>query len=101
VTRRRRIAIGLAVTLVVLAALTGVYAALLEDQPPGQSLDPHHAGVAVAGGFAVLFCSVALWRLREVARARAGWLDAGFWLAVAALSLLAVVTVGILSRLGG
>src|SRR5215472_9145076 len=100
-TRRRRVAIGLAVTLVVLAALTGVYAALLEDQPPSQSLDPHHTGVGLTGGIAALLCIVALWRLRDVARARAGWLDAGFWFALAVLSLLATVAVGTWSRLGG
>lgn len=98
---RRRIAIGLGTGLMALAALVGWAAAWLEDLPPSQTIDPHHSGVAIAGGIAALFCIYALWHLSDVARGRAGWVGAGFGLALALLALLAVDAVAFASRLGG
>jgi peptidoglycan biosynthesis protein MviN/MurJ (putative lipid II flippase) len=83
-----------------LAALVAWAAASLEDQPPSQSIDPQHAGVATAGAFAACFCIVALWRLRKASRGR-GWLGASVWLAVAIIALFVVVLVAFASRLGG
>lgn len=101
-TRRRRIAVGLAVTLIVLAALTVGLSALVDfSLSPQESLDPHHHGFETAAGFAAVLGGVALWRLREAARGRAGWADAGLWFGLAVLSLLALVAVGVASRLGG
>jgi hypothetical protein len=100
--RNRRLAVALAVTLLVLAALAYASAALLDfTLGPGQSLDPHRHGFAVAGALAAVLCILALWRLREVARGRTGWSDAGLSFAFAVLALLVLVVVAFASRLGG
>jgi len=101
-TRTRRLAITLAVTLVGVAALAYAVAALLDfTLDPGQSLDPHRHGFAMAGSLAAAFCILALWRLREVARSRTGWGDAGLSFAVALVALFVLVVVAFASRLGG
>jgi hypothetical protein len=97
----RRIAIGLAGTLIALAAFVAWAAAWLEDQPPSQSTDPSHVGVALAGAFAAGFCINALWHLREASRGRAGWLAASGWFAVALIALSVVPFIAFASRLGG
>jgi hypothetical protein len=97
----RQIAVGLGTTLVALAGLVAWSAARLEDQPPAQSLDPQHVGVAVTGAFAAYFCAAALWRLRDVSRDRSGWLRAIVWIVLAIAALLVVDLVAFASRLGG
>lgn len=99
--RSRQIAVGLGAALLALAGLVAWSAARLEDQPPGQSIDPQHVGVAVTGGFAAYFCAVALWRLRNVSRGRSGWLGASVWIALALAALVVVDLVAFASRLGG
>jgi len=99
--RGRSLAISLGAMLVGLAATSGGLAALLESGDSQQRLDPHDTGAGTAAGFAVVFCLVALWRLREVARGRAGWLDAGFWFSLAVVALLALDVVAFASNLGG
>jgi amino acid permease len=99
--RSRRIAIGLGATLLALAALVAWAAARLEDQPPAQSIDPHHVGVAVAGAVAAGSCIVALWQLRQATRGRSGSLVAWVSIALAVAALVIVVAVAFASRLGG
>ena len=100
--RARRLAIGLAVTLVCLAALAYTLAALIDFSLSGsQSLDPSRHGYAVAGALAAVLCVVALWRLREVARGRAEWGDAGVAFVIAVLALFVLLAVAVASRLGG
>lgn len=97
-TRSRR----LAVALVVLAGLAISSAALLDfTLSPNDSLDPHRTGFAVALGFAVVVCLVALWRLRAAAQGRPGGPATSFWFALAVLALCALVVVAFASRLGG
>jgi hypothetical protein len=99
---RRRLAVALAFALVGLAALAYAFAALQDFSLGGsQSLDPSRRGFAAAGAFAAVLCVVALWRLREVARGRAGWGDAGLCFAFAVLALLVLLAVATASRLGG
>jgi len=90
----------LGAALVGAAAVAGGLAALLESGDPSQSLDPHHTGAFTAAGFAAVLCVVALWRLRELARGRAGWLDAGVCYSLAAVALLVLVAVAFASNLG-
>jgi hypothetical protein len=98
----RRLAIALAATLVGLAAVAYALAALLDfTLGPGQSLDPHRRGFATAGVFAAALCIVGLWRLREVARDRTGWGDAGLSFAFAVVALFVLLVVAFASRLGG
>ena len=97
----RRIAIGLAGTLIALTAFVAWAAAHLEDQPASQSIDPSHKGVATAGAFAAGFCAFALWNLREISRGRRGWLAASGWCALALIALFVVLFVAVASRLGG
>jgi predicted Co/Zn/Cd cation transporter (cation efflux family) len=98
----RRIAIGLSITLVGSAVLAYALAALLDfTLSGGQSLDPHRHGFATAGALAAALCILALWRLREVARGRTGWGDAGLSFGFAILALLVLVVVAFASRLGG
>ena len=97
----RRISIALAAMLVALAAFAGWLAAWLEDQPPSQSIDPHHAGAGVAGIFAACLCAVALWQLGQVTRGRGAWSAASLWLVLAVAALLVVDLVALASRLGG
>ena len=100
--RSRRLAIALAVTLVVFAALAYVLAALLDFTLSGsQSTDPHRRGFAAAGAFAAASCIFALWRLREVARGCAGWGDAGAAFGWALFALFVLLFVSFASRLGG
>jgi hypothetical protein len=100
--RNRRLALTLAVTLVGLAALAYAIAALLDfTLGPGQSLDPHRHGFAVAGSLAAALCILALWRLREVARSRTGWGDAGLSFAFGVIALFVLVVVAFASRFGG
>jgi len=103
VTRRtRRLAIALAVTLVCFAAFAYVSAALIDFSLSGsQSLDPHRRGYAVAGAVAAALCINALWRLREVARGRSEWGDAGVGIGLAILALIVLLLVAIRSQLGG
>jgi len=98
--RGRSVAISLGVALAGLAIVTGGLAALLESGDPYQSLDPHHTGAGTAAGFAAVFCLVALWRLRDVARGRAGWFDAGLWFSLAVVALLALDVVAFASNMG-
>lgn len=100
--RKRRLASALAVTLLGLAALAYLVAALLDfTLPPAQSLDPQRQGFATAGVLAGVLCILALWRLREVRRGRAGWGDAGLSFAFAVGALFVLVLVAFASRLGG
>jgi hypothetical protein len=103
VTRRsRRLAVALAVTLVCFAAFAYVSAALIDFSLSGsQSLDPHRRGYAVAGAVATALFINALWRLREVARGRTGWGDAGASFGFAILALIVLLLVAIASVLGG
>jgi hypothetical protein len=96
----RLLAIVVAVTVVLLAALAYAVAAFADFTLSGsQSLDPHRRGYAVVGVFAAVSCTYALWRPREVARGRTGWGDAGLGLAIFALFVL--LAVAFASRLGG
>lgn len=103
VTRRsRRLAVALAVTLVCFAAFVYVSAALIDFSLSGsQSLDPHRRGYAAVGALAAALCINALWRLREVARGRSEWGDAGASFAFAILALIVLLLVAIRSQLGG
>ncbi len=87
--------------LVALAGFVSWSAARLEDQPPGQSIDPDHIGVALAGAFAAYFCVVALWRLRDVSRGHDEWVGVSVWIALAVAALFVVDLVAVASRLGG
>lgn len=87
--------------LVALAGFVSWSAARLEDQPPGQNIDPDHIGVVLTGAFAAYFCVVALWRLRDVSRGRDEWVGASTWIALAVAALLVVEFVAVASRLGG
>jgi hypothetical protein len=101
-TRNRRVASGLALTLIIVATLAVALAALADfTLSAQQSLDPHRRGFGIATGFAVALCVVALRRLREVARGRSRWLGACVWFALAVLALFALIAVGFASRLGG
>ncbi len=92
----------LAVTLVGLAVLAYALAALLDFTLSGsQSTDPHREGFAAAGALAAALCINALWRLREVARGRTGWGDAGLSFGFAILALFVLLFVAFASRLGG
>jgi len=98
----RRIAIALAVTLMCFAAFAYVSAALLDFTLSGsQSTDPSRHGYAAAGALAAALCINALWRLREVARGRTGWGDAGASFGFAILALIVLLFVAFASRLGG
>ena len=100
--QNQRLAIAFAVTFVGLAVLAYVLAALLDfTLSPAQSLDPHRHGFAAAGAFAAALCILALWRLREVARGRTRWSDAGPSFASAVLALFVLVVLALASRLGG
>jgi hypothetical protein len=100
--RNRRLAIALAVTLLGFAALAYVLAALLDFTLSGsQTTDPHRRGFAAAGAFAAASCIFALWRLREVARGRARWGDAGAAFGWAIFALFVLLFVSFASRLGG
>ena len=99
--RSRQIAVGLGATLLALAAFAAWAAVRLEDQPSGQSLDPHHVGAVIAGAVAAGCCVIALWQLGEVSRGRSAWHVASVWVAFAAAGLVAVVAVAFASRLGG
>lgn len=99
--RGRLTARSLGAALIGPAIVVGGLAVLLESGDPSQSLDPHHTGAFTAAGFAVVFCVVALWRLKEVARGRAGRLDAGLWYSLGVAGLLALLAVAFASNLGG
>lgn len=99
--RGRLTARSLGAALIGMAVVAGGLAALLESGDPSQSLDPHHAGALTAAGFAAVLCVVALWRLREFARGRAGRLDSGLWYSLAVAALLVLVAVAFASNLGG
>ena len=100
--RSRWLAIALSVTLVGLAALAYVLAALIDFSLSGsETLDPHRRGFAIAGAFAAACCILALWRLREVARGRAGWGDASAAIGLAVIALFVLLFVAVASQLGG
>jgi hypothetical protein len=100
--RNRRIAIALAVTLVCFAAFSYVAAALIDFSLSGaQTLDPNRKGYAIAGAIAAALCIYALYGLREVARGRTEWGEAGLVFALAILALFGLLFVAIASQLGG
>ncbi|HEV2592526.1 MAG TPA: hypothetical protein VGU02_11600 [Gaiellaceae bacterium] len=86
------------VTLAVFAGVVGCRAALLHD-PHG--LDPHWSGAGTAALFAATFVGYAEWSTIKLGQERTSvWATAG-WIAVAVLSLFALLAVAVAGNLGG
>lgn len=100
--RSRWLAIALASTLVGLAVVAYVLAALLDFTLSGsQTTDPNRAIFFVAGLVGAACCINALRRLRDVAHARATWFAAGGAFGLAIFALFLLLFLAFASRLGG